>query len=92
MPLGVVHEGLTPDQRPGQEGKSPGRLSLLYPQRHTFGTGRVEHLPRAMTNRSNQPSTESSIIATLATATRVCLGVLLAVSAAHGAAQLLGAL
>ena len=92
MPSGVVHEGLTPDQRPGPEGKSPGRLSRLYPLGHTLGWARVEYPPRAMTNRSDPPSTENDIIATLATATRACVAIVLALSAAHGAAQLLAAL
>ena len=45
-----------------------------------------------MTNRSDTPTTENAIIATLATATRACIAILLALSAAHGAAELLGAL
>jgi hypothetical protein len=45
-----------------------------------------------MTNRSDPQTTEHAIIATLATATRACVAILLAVSAAHGAAELLGAL
>jgi hypothetical protein len=91
MPLGVVHEGLTPDQRPGPEGKCPGRLSRLYPQDHTFGGARVEYPPRAMTKHSDTPTTENAIIATLATATRACVALLLALAAAHGAGELLGA-
>jgi hypothetical protein len=45
-----------------------------------------------MTNRSDPPTTENAIIATLATATRACVAIVLALSAAHGAAELLGAL
>jgi hypothetical protein len=44
-----------------------------------------------MTKRSDTPTTENAIIATLATATRACVAILLALSAAHGAAELLGA-
>jgi hypothetical protein len=44
-----------------------------------------------MTNRRDSPTTEDAIIATLATATRASVAILLALSAAHGAAELLGA-
>jgi hypothetical protein len=45
-----------------------------------------------MTNRSDSRTTETAIIATLATATRACIAIVLALGAAHGAAELLGAL
>ena len=92
MPLGVVHEGLTPDQRPGPRGKEPGAFVAALSARSHFrwGTGRIS--PRAMTNRSDSPTTETAIIATLATATRACVAIVLALSAAHGAAELLSAL
>jgi hypothetical protein len=44
-----------------------------------------------MTNHRDTPNIENEIIATLATATRACVAILLALSAAHGAAELLGA-
>jgi hypothetical protein len=44
-----------------------------------------------MTKHSDTPTTENAIIATLATATRACVAILLALSVAHGAGELLGA-
>jgi hypothetical protein len=45
-----------------------------------------------MTNPSDNTATENAIVATLVTVTRACVAILLALSAAHGAAELFSSL
>jgi hypothetical protein len=47
--------------------------------------------PRPTTERGNRPATERAIVATIAIVAGAALALLLAVAAAHGVAELLGA-